>query len=157
MRRSRIRPPTWSSIAAVDRPLFGFAMLLTRVSCLRPADSPSISIQRSTVISPTGSNPYRRLPSPSAQAEATAEFGGVSVPGIVAQPPFSMIDRRFYDETLLNSINIVARHRSERARRRPPFELALSPSARRCCRASIRMLKTDHRYRSRTSHRLPDA
>jgi hypothetical protein len=59
------------------------------------------------VISPTGSNPYRRLPSPSAQAEATAEFE-VSVPGIVAQPRFSMIDRRFHDETLLNSINIVA-------------------------------------------------
>jgi hypothetical protein len=29
MRRSRIRPPTWLSIAAVDRPLFAFAMLFT--------------------------------------------------------------------------------------------------------------------------------
>jgi hypothetical protein len=29
MRRSRMRAPTWSSIAAVDRPLFGFAMLVT--------------------------------------------------------------------------------------------------------------------------------
>src|ERR1700737_1038512 len=58
MRRSRIRPPTWSSIAAADRPLFGFAMLFTRVSCLRPADRrPSISIQRPTVISPTGFHP----------------------------------------------------------------------------------------------------
>jgi hypothetical protein len=27
MRRSRIRAPTWSSIAAVDRPLFGFAIV----------------------------------------------------------------------------------------------------------------------------------
>jgi len=26
MRRSRMRAPTWSSIAAVDRPLFGLAM-----------------------------------------------------------------------------------------------------------------------------------
>jgi hypothetical protein len=35
MRRSRIRSPTWSSIAAaVDRPLLGFAMLFTRVRCL---------------------------------------------------------------------------------------------------------------------------
>jgi hypothetical protein len=50
------------------------------------------------------SNAYSRLPSRSAQALATAEFG-VSVPGIVAQPPFSMTDRRFHDETLLNSIN----------------------------------------------------
>jgi len=29
----------------------------------------------------------------------------VSVPGIVAQPRFSMIDRLFHGETLLNSIN----------------------------------------------------
>jgi hypothetical protein len=29
MRRSRIRPPTWWSIPAVERPLFGFAMLFT--------------------------------------------------------------------------------------------------------------------------------
>ena len=28
-RRSRIRPPTWLSVATVDRPLFGFAMLFT--------------------------------------------------------------------------------------------------------------------------------
>jgi hypothetical protein len=35
MRRSRIRPPTWWSIAtAVDLPLLGFAMPFTRVSCL---------------------------------------------------------------------------------------------------------------------------
>jgi hypothetical protein len=52
------------------------------------------------------SNAYSRLPSRSAQAVATAEFG-VSVPGIVAQPPFSMTDRRFHDETLLNSINFA--------------------------------------------------
>jgi len=35
MQRSRIRPPTWPSIAtAVDLLLLGFAMLFTRVSCL---------------------------------------------------------------------------------------------------------------------------
>src|SRR5215469_7171683 len=27
IRRSRIRPPTWSSIVAVDRPLFGLAII----------------------------------------------------------------------------------------------------------------------------------
>src|SRR5271163_5317064 len=46
------------------------------------------------------------MPSFSAQAVATAEFG-VSLPGMVAQPPFSMTDRRFHDETLLNSTNFA--------------------------------------------------
>jgi hypothetical protein len=34
MRRSRMRAPTWSSIAAVDRPLFGFAMISPVFCCL---------------------------------------------------------------------------------------------------------------------------
>ena len=54
------------------------------------------------------SNNYRALPSRSAQAVTTAELEA-SVPGIVAQPPFSMIERRSHDEdTFLNSINFVA-------------------------------------------------
>jgi hypothetical protein len=51
---------------------------------------------------------YSVPPSRSAQAVTTAELGA-SVPGIVAQPPFSMIERRSHDEdTFLNSINFVA-------------------------------------------------
>ena len=42
----------------------------------------------------------------SAQAVATAEFGA-SVPGIVAQPPFSMMDRRSHVDTLLNSASFA--------------------------------------------------
>jgi hypothetical protein len=49
---------------------------------------------------------YSRRPSRSAQAVATAELG-VSVPGTVAQPPFSMINRRSHDEALLNSVNFA--------------------------------------------------
>jgi hypothetical protein len=52
------------------------------------------------------SNVYSRRPSRSAQAVATAELG-VSVPGTVAQPPFSMINRRSHDEALLNSVNFA--------------------------------------------------
>ena len=48
-------------------------------------------------------NSYRERASRSAHAVATAELG-VSVPGIVAQPPFSMIDRRSQDDALLNSV-----------------------------------------------------
>jgi hypothetical protein len=53
-------------------------------------------------ISTTVRNTYSGRASRSAQAVATAELG-VSVPGIVAQPPFSMIDRRSQDDALLNS------------------------------------------------------
>ena len=52
------------------------------------------------------SNVYSRRPSRSAQAVATAELG-VSVPGAVAQPPFSIINRRSHDEALLNSVNFA--------------------------------------------------
>jgi hypothetical protein len=52
------------------------------------------------------SNVYSRRPSRSAQAVATAELG-VSVPGTVAQPPFSMINRRSHHEALLNSVNFA--------------------------------------------------
>src|SRR5215469_8328565 len=48
-------------------------------------------------------NSYRERASRSAHAVATAELG-VSVPGIVAQPPFSMMDRRSQDDALLNSV-----------------------------------------------------
>jgi len=51
---------------------------------------------------------YVKLPSFSAQALATAEFG-VLLPGIVAQPPFSMTARRSQDEeTLLNATSFAA-------------------------------------------------
>src|SRR5690349_10786849 len=51
---------------------------------------------------------YSAPPSRSAQAVATAVFGQ-SVPGTVAQPPFSMIERRSHDEeTFLNSTSLVA-------------------------------------------------
>jgi hypothetical protein len=45
MRRSRIRPATWSSIATVDRPLFAFAMLHL-YTAPRPADRRSIPIRQ---------------------------------------------------------------------------------------------------------------
>src|SRR6202035_3799973 len=49
-----------------------------------------------------------RLPSFSAQALATAE-SGVLLPGMVAQPPFSMSERRSQDEeTLLNATSFAA-------------------------------------------------
>src|ERR1700738_1370256 len=49
-----------------------------------------------------------RLPSFSAQALATAEFGAL-LPGMVAQPPFSMRARRSQDEeTLLNATSFAA-------------------------------------------------
>ena len=47
-------------------------------------------------LSQSCSNYYNGLPSRSAQALATAAFG-VSLPGIVAQPPFSMIAPRSRD------------------------------------------------------------
>ena len=48
------------------------------------------------------------LPSFSAQALATAEFG-VLLPGMVAQPPFSMSERRSQDEEiLLNATSFAA-------------------------------------------------
>src|SRR5580704_1728357 len=51
---------------------------------------------------------YVWLPSFSAHAEATAEFA-VSLPGVVAQPPFSMADRRSQeDEIFLNSASFSA-------------------------------------------------
>jgi hypothetical protein len=46
-------------------------------------------------------------PAFSAQALATAEFG-FSVPGNVAQPPFSMSDRRSQDKALLNATSFAA-------------------------------------------------
>ena len=52
------------------------------------------------------SNVYSGRASRSAQAVATAELG-VAVPGGVAQPPSSMIDRRSHDEALLNSVNFA--------------------------------------------------
>ena len=52
------------------------------------------------------SNSYSGRPSRSAQAVATAELG-VSVPGTVAQPPFSIIDRRSHHEALPNSFNFA--------------------------------------------------
>ena len=48
-----------------------------------------------------------RLPSFSAQALATAEFGAL-LPGMVAQPPFSMRARRSQEETLLNATSLAA-------------------------------------------------
>ena len=48
-----------------------------------------------------------RLPSFSAQALATAEFGAL-LPGMVAQPPFSMRTRRSQEETLLNATSLAA-------------------------------------------------
>src|SRR5438552_5987850 len=48
-----------------------------------------------------------RLPSFSAQALATAEFGAL-LPGMVAQPPFSMSARRSQEETLLNATSLAA-------------------------------------------------
>ena len=48
-------------------------------------------------------NCYSERASRSAHAVATAEFG-VSVPGVVAQPPFSMMDRRSQDNAFLNSV-----------------------------------------------------
>src|SRR6266850_1003696 len=54
-----------------------------------------------------GSSLYVNLPSFSAQALATAEFG-FSVPGNVAQPPFSMSDRRSQDKALLNATSFAA-------------------------------------------------
>jgi len=51
-------------------------------------------------------NSYRERASRSAHAVATAELG-VSVPGIVAQLPFSMIDRRSQDDALLNSVSFA--------------------------------------------------
>jgi len=51
---------------------------------------------------------YVRLLSFSAQALATAEFGAL-LPGMVAQPPFSMRPRRSQDEeTLLNATSFAA-------------------------------------------------
>jgi hypothetical protein len=52
------------------------------------------------------SNSYSGRPSRSAQAVATAELG-VSVPGTVAQPPFSIIDRRSQADALPNSFNFA--------------------------------------------------
>jgi len=49
---------------------------------------------------------YRGRPRRSTQAVAIAEFG-VSVPGTVAQPPFSMIDRRSHEGALFNSVNFA--------------------------------------------------
>src|SRR3954454_2022609 len=52
MRRSRMRAPTWSSIAALDRPLFGFAILLThRLSCPRAyaRACPAISVNANKI------------------------------------------------------------------------------------------------------------
>jgi hypothetical protein len=62
------------------------------------------------------SNVYSRRPCRSAQAVATAELG-VSVPGTVAQPPFSMINRRSHHEALLNPL--LASPRSGRRGPRP--------------------------------------
>jgi hypothetical protein len=51
---------------------------------------------------------YVWLPSFSAHAEATAVFA-VSLAGVVAQPPFSISDRRSQeDEIFLNSANFSA-------------------------------------------------
>ena len=52
------------------------------------------------------SNSYSGRPSRSAQAVAAAELG-VSVPGTVAQPPFSIIDRRSQADALPNSFNFA--------------------------------------------------
>jgi hypothetical protein len=54
----------------------------------------------------TRSNSYSGRPSRSAQAVATAELGA-PVPGTVAQPPFSMINRRSHNDALLNSVNFA--------------------------------------------------
>ena len=51
-------------------------------------------------------NAYIGRASRSAQAAATAELG-VSAPGAVAQPPFSMINRRSQVEALLNSVSFA--------------------------------------------------
>src|ERR1700726_34795 len=48
-----------------------------------------------------------RLPSFSAQVLATAEFAAL-LPGMVAQPPFSMRARRSQEETLLNATSLAA-------------------------------------------------
>ena len=52
------------------------------------------------------SNSYSKRASRSAQAVTTAELG-VSVPGTVAQVPFSMIDRRSQIDALPNSFNFA--------------------------------------------------
>ena len=52
----------------------------------------------------TRSNSYSGRTSRSAQAVATAELGA-PVPGTVAQPPLSMINRRSHNDALLNSVN----------------------------------------------------
>src|SRR5205823_12706553 len=58
-------------------------------------------------LNPGACSCYSDRPSCSAQAVATAVFG-VSVPAIVAQPPFSMKERRSQDEnTLLNSASFA--------------------------------------------------
>src|ERR1700720_2669680 len=57
---------------------------------------------------PIGAGLYVRLPRFSSQALATAEFGAL-LPGMVAQPPFSMRARRSQDEeTLLNATSFAA-------------------------------------------------
>src|SRR6266446_5818825 len=57
IRRSRMRAPTWSSIAAVDRPLFGLAIPLTRVCLTKRAYGGLYRYQRdSSRIIPTRSN-----------------------------------------------------------------------------------------------------
>jgi hypothetical protein len=48
-----------------------------------------------------------KLPSFSAQALITAEFGS-SVAGMMAHPPFSIIDRRSQDGALLNATSFAA-------------------------------------------------
>src|SRR5690349_5335819 len=67
-----------------------------------------------TLVAPCARSPrasvglYVRLPSFSAQAVATAEFGAL-LPGMVAQPPFSMRARRSQDEeTLLKATSFAA-------------------------------------------------
>jgi hypothetical protein len=57
--------------------------------------------------SPIGLGFQVALPSFSAQALITAEFA-LSVPGMMAQPPFSIIERRSQDGALLNATSFAA-------------------------------------------------
>jgi hypothetical protein len=78
-----------------------------RTTALRTPALPRLGMWRSGAVTMMArwvryrSNSYSGRPSRSAQAVATAELG-VSVPGTVAQPPFSMIDRRSHHEALPN-------------------------------------------------------
>lgn len=97
------------------------------MSVVIPADGLQSPLRGSTgLIRPKGANPHLARPCKRAELSqgrsaadpktqlldlceplATAE-SRVPLPGIVAHPPFSMIDRRSHEETFLNSTNFVS-------------------------------------------------